>query len=518
MIQLAAALLLTLLPAPTLSAQSAEPVFKVNTRIVILDVVVTDKKGNLVTDLKQSDFTVLEDDQPQVIKSFEAPSAHDLPPAPDGKPVVTSAADLPRIGNAPVTVLVLDELNTPFNDMSFARSSLKSYLDKQPAVLKQPTIFLVQNSKQFVMLHDFTQDRDALLKALKYHQPMYPYKAQDTGSSLPNYDPHQSREREAQTMQALNQIAEAMRGIPGRKNVIWVGRNLPSICLHDCLNEWGGGGTDPNTLISVQLLTRHMTQILLQGRVTLYIINPLNTEQTAFDGREVYNPKDPFGGQRANFNYLAPITGGLELRQGNDVDAKLKTAEDESTAYYTLSYSPTNHSEDPAQYRNIVIQVANHPELTINTRGGYYADAPNTTDVAGPPALAEANLQRNLLFEILQASISPLTYTGLSITVQKGATPGTWKVAVDPQALSWTSQAGGVMQAEMTTTTVALDAKSELLAHASHEEVSDRKADMTRSAPVNYEATLAVPAKATRIRFIVRDAVSGRIGTADVTP
>src|SRR5271168_1087210 len=53
---------------------------KVTTRIVVLDVVVTDKKGNLVhRDLTRDDFTVFEDKQPQNIRSFEPPSEHRMP-------------------------------------------------------------------------------------------------------------------------------------------------------------------------------------------------------------------------------------------------------------------------------------------------------------------------------------------------------------------------------------------------------------------------------------------------------
>ncbi len=46
-----ATLLLALLPASLAAQSTTQPVFRVNTRIVILDVVVTDKKGNVVSNL-----------------------------------------------------------------------------------------------------------------------------------------------------------------------------------------------------------------------------------------------------------------------------------------------------------------------------------------------------------------------------------------------------------------------------------------------------------------------------------
>ena len=43
---------------------------RTNTRLVVVDVVATDSKGQPVPDLKASDFTVLEDGKPQKISGF----------------------------------------------------------------------------------------------------------------------------------------------------------------------------------------------------------------------------------------------------------------------------------------------------------------------------------------------------------------------------------------------------------------------------------------------------------------
>ena len=63
------------LPAPFALAQGtgepAPPTFSVGTADVLLDVVVRDKKGNLVRDLKASDFEVYEDGKPQTLDSFQ---------------------------------------------------------------------------------------------------------------------------------------------------------------------------------------------------------------------------------------------------------------------------------------------------------------------------------------------------------------------------------------------------------------------------------------------------------------
>ena len=139
----------------------------------MLDVVVTDKKGNLVTTgLGKDDFTIVEDKVPQTILSFEVPSAHALPAG----VVVKSAEDLKQIGDAPVTVLVLDELNSRFEDMSYSRNAMVKYLQAQPPVLKQPTVLLLATNTRFVQMHDYTQNRDELIDQIKHRMPEYPTK------------------------------------------------------------------------------------------------------------------------------------------------------------------------------------------------------------------------------------------------------------------------------------------------------------------------------------------------------
>ena len=49
----------------------AQTIFRVSSRAVLVDVIVTDQQGNPVTGLKQSDFAVTEQGKPQAIDFFE---------------------------------------------------------------------------------------------------------------------------------------------------------------------------------------------------------------------------------------------------------------------------------------------------------------------------------------------------------------------------------------------------------------------------------------------------------------
>ena len=99
------------LSAPAPSGTAPAPALKVTTHLVVLSVVVTDKKGYPVTNLSQEDFKVFENEQAQAVATFEPASepriAEGKHPSPDLVPAVAM-----QNGAQPSTILVLDELNS----------------------------------------------------------------------------------------------------------------------------------------------------------------------------------------------------------------------------------------------------------------------------------------------------------------------------------------------------------------------------------------------------------------------
>src|ERR1700687_3235717 len=73
-------------------SQQSQYRVRVTSELVLVNVVVRDKKGNLVRDLKKEDFTVLEDNKRQEVSTFDFEDANELPPAGAGEGTVTGAA------------------------------------------------------------------------------------------------------------------------------------------------------------------------------------------------------------------------------------------------------------------------------------------------------------------------------------------------------------------------------------------------------------------------------------------
>jgi len=523
----AAILIAAFVPATWLAAQQAPtPEIKVNVRLVTLDVVVTDKKGNLVKNLTKDDFRVYEDAQQQTIRTFEPPSMHLMPHSADGKPlpVVTSSADLPKIGNSPVTILVLDELNTPFTDMSFARQSLQKYLLAQPEILNQPTALLVASNTKFQLLEDYTQKRADVLAALKAHFPEYPWKMANGGKVGPG-----AVERIVQSLSSLLQIAEATRGTPGRKNVVWVGVNAPAVNLTSA---------DPVTVQEMNDVIKRVTQTLLATRVAVYYIDP-TMNSSAIVGLMVPGESDDDSGGFADtdpftadviFDEFAPATGGKIFLSRNDVNNEIATSIDNGSTYYSISYSPANKNEDAAKFRNIKIKLSD-PNLIAITREGYYPERENANNTQADASLGADQRRSTLEMEMSQAALGTMAYNGLAVTAQQSADKQLWQISVDAKNLSWSPAPNSGLIAEVTAMAVAFDdrpngggsnaragAKSKLLGHVSRELLSERKQDSPASNTAVFQLPVEVPRGATRVRIILRDAVSGRIGTFDTKP
>jgi VWFA-related protein len=499
--------------APLLHAQeaaaAAQQPYRLRTtaRIVLLDVVVTDKNGKTVDGLTRDDFTIFENGVPQTLRSFEPPSAH-LSPAP-GVPIVHSTADLAKIGVAPVTILVMDELNTSFEDMAYARGRLEKYLTAQPEVLTQPTTLLAATNTKFELIHDFTQDRAALLDALHKHFPDFPWKMRRSGANSSG-----AFERMAQSLNSLEQMAEATRGTPGRKTIIWVGKGFPSVDLTNL---------DGEQEIKIRDAIKRLTQELLNARITLYTIDP---ESSLTNGAVISNADDlerfesqnngvPFQDE-INFSTLAPATGGRALFSRNDIDGEIAEGVAQGSHYYTLSYTPTDPSEDVDKYRSIRIRLKD-PSLTATTRDGYYY-SPTVAPAEEIAAKTPAQQRTELEAEMGKAALSSVAYNGLNLGLEK-APSGQLRLAIPAGDLRWTDTSSGATRAEITVMEVAFSAKGKVLAHSSQElsaQVAGRIQNPAQKAL--FQLPPVGPPGTARIRVVARDVETGKIGTADLNP
>ena len=461
-------------------------------RLVVLDILVTDAKGNVVNDLKQQDFHVEEAGGVQDIQTFEQAGEH----TPDPQISIDSTADLDRLApRAPVNIILLDEFNTRFEDMAFARYSLKKYLDKQPAKLTAPTILIAVNLEKFTVLRDYTQSKDEILSALESHLVAYPWQ-QAQGAWV--------GERYATAFITLRRVAEAVMGHPGHKNVIWIGRGFPSLNF---------ARVSVYTQDHIESAVRSCVNILRNARITLYTVDPAGVmlHPSEYGGGPLAN--DPFGGNY-QFSLLAKATGGAALYGRNDVDAEIDTAIRDGSSFYTLTYRPNNPTSDLKKFRKIKVTL-DRPGLTVTTREGYYTAAP-------PQPVDPENPSRRLIADLVAADTSTMVYDGIPISLMASpADPDSYTVHVDAKGLSWAPATDTQpRRTDLILMVSTFDSKGKELKReartigANAPPTVPPTGRLERSVDISYK--MDHNPKAVRARFVVRATSSGRIGTADV--
>lgn len=238
-------------PAPVYESAT---VLKSITRLVVVDVVATDKNG-AVTDLKSDDFTVLEDGKEQKIRVFNFQQPHALP-------VGSAAVALPKLpenvysnaarynASSALNVVLLDALNTNLPHQAYVRDQMIRYLEKMPE--GQPVAVYALSTK-LTLLQDFTDDPVVLKKVAKELKlrtsplqdnpaggpdtELLPAGFADAGlvpaqmlNAMQSFEQErvafQTDLRVTYTLNALNSIARSLSGYPGRKNLIWISEAL----------------------------------------------------------------------------------------------------------------------------------------------------------------------------------------------------------------------------------------------------------------------------------------------------
>jgi hypothetical protein len=253
--------------------------------------------------------------------------------------------------------------------------------------------------------------------------------------------------------------------------------------------------------------------------VTMYSINPAPGTTTTIDVEspddlalsQDENGGDPFGQGAASFEALTTSTGGKAFRGRNDINNEIGEGISSGDFYYTMSYTPSNASEDAAKFRNLRI-VMKDPNLRATTRNGYYQE---TAAEANPVLDKDAKAKQqtaNLKMEIAGALTTTISYNGLGVKAVK-AGDGTYKITVDDAGLTWMPNAAGVESAEATLVAGWYDAKNKLIGHVAREETSPRG---DAHAGAVFSLPIVVPAGTVRLRIMARDAVSGRLGTVDI--
>jgi VWFA-related protein len=313
--------------------------------------------------------------------------------------------------NAPASgaldILLLDTLNTPMSTQADVRNQMESYL-KESRPGTRLAIFGL--TTRLILLQGFTSNPDLLSDVLKAKMalpkstgattdqaegdnpsaagpaldtPENPAEAMgndpDAAQLSVNIQQFEAESlsyllptRARYTLDALNQLARYLSGLPGRKNLIWFSGSFPINILPD--------GNLPNPFGAVALSEdefRKTTELLSRSQVAVYPIG----ERGPLVSRLLS------AGEHGALQAMAEATGGEAFASAASLKESVEKAIDAGSNYYTLAYSPANQTWK-GEYRKIQVEIA-RSGLTLAYRRGYFADDPNeTAHQASPQAPA----------------------------------------------------------------------------------------------------------------------------------
>jgi VWFA-related protein len=390
-------------------AYETSAVLKVKSRLVVVDVVARDGKGVPVTDLKQEDFTVLEDGKEQKLRifSFQHPDDSVATAPPQAPANAMNVVDnLPHVqaGRA-LNVILLDALNTSRLNQLSMREAMIKFLETLPA--NEPiAVYLL--SDRLRLLQDFTTDPALLKDVVRSFRgkssplltistdgspiaPVLPGVAQ----SLPPQMAAQIRafqdqttvdttdQRVQATLVALNMLSRTLSGYPGRKNLIWLSETFPfdvmlaNVSGRASLNSRNYSpeiARTGNMLSDSQVAIYPLDARGLAGSGIFNVANEVNQNGATLRGSmgsQMDRESDDRMASHGTMNDLADRTGGRAFYNRNDLDGAVRDSITDGSTYYTLGYYPENKDWNGG-FRNIQVKLR-RGGVRLRYRIGYFA-------------------------------------------------------------------------------------------------------------------------------------------------
>jgi VWFA-related protein len=493
--------------------EPSEFVIKKIIRLVEVDVIATDTKGKRVSGLKREDFALTDNGSPEKISFFSDQDAGNPMVAPQAERFASPPATGTLFTNdhpsaAPPIVLLMDLLNTPVENQTAAKNAIIAALRQiSPPT---PTALLILG-EELKLVGDFTTDASSLASLLDK-----PSVSAREGSSPDISAPPSSHQtfnymilrsavnafrqendaRVDKTLRALNLICRQLSGMRGRKSLIWVGGGLDVAeqdgdVTQDLIRRFNDANTAVYTVDAHGVL---MDFGISADNDSNDLLGPRKRQQAEARG--------------AILEEFARRTGGLPYRNTNALDTAIVQAAQDSRSVYTLGYYPLKNSKEGGSHK-IQVNVA-RSGVTLRYRSTY-------VETAAPPTESPDN--QTMLNEVAASSTE---FPGLRFSV--AAAPGN-----DSAAESFTLQVpareirlafvNGEFMGALGLWFIQKQANGQELARKASNfsfHLTAKEYEAFLSQGLNLKYVLPLEKTAAQVRLLLRDAISGNVGTVDV--
>jgi VWFA-related protein len=532
--------------------------FSATVRYVLVPVIVTDRNGKPVTGLKKEDFHLFENGKEHPIASVEEQRSTSQTIARAPAPENEFSNALAVSGEAPrrLVIIAFDIINTPLPDQPHARQQLIDYISKNldPTAVYQ---LVSIEADGLHILHDYTSSTTELVESLNKVKLQLTSKDKTDVAALnmgragaatsysPNggaavltrpistaaqadvgpttaavmaspdemqllafaslevpYSQMVQAQNAAATLDAFQQIARRASGIPGRKSLVWITGGFP-FSLDPSTGSISVGASFERYQHVMQILSDNLIAVYPVDAAGLLTLQPdasmkLERSQLASMNALLTNMANHSRDIQETMRAFADMTGGRAYVNRNDIDGAVRDAATDGSQYYILSY-PVDKDDKKPGWRKINVKVADY---NVRARRGYHL----TQVTVDPVKSAKSDMD--------SALGSPFDYTGIPLRLvlankeKLGFTvlvPPNSSV-IDPTdnhlfleiAYAITNAAGKDAGHKGTTYNLKLD--------------QQQLAQLTTQG-IGYGDTLSLSPGKYQLRVVVRDNLSGRVGS-----
>jgi VWFA-related protein len=517
---------------------------KSSTELVLIPTVVNDKSGAHISGLRKEEFALKQDGKPHPIAIFEEVKT-------DSAPVHRSEGEHGTFSNFQtggsdyhrLNIIVLDFLNTPPGDQANARNELLKFL-AEAAESGGPMCLLALSRRGLTLIHDFTDDPKLLAAAVRQvesnkaplihdqivatdHPPVT-----DLASAIVTQLIREQLQSEALlasteakdtallTVQALQQIAKAFRGMPGRKSLIWASAGFPFslsspsylMCEPACPvhqrdeiqgsydNLWKMMNDAQIAIYSVDLRAADSGVNMTGGGVRP---SDIGDAQFDTDAQAQWKRQDT----DSALQLFAENTGGKAFLGGGNLAQSFRQATQDDSSYYMIGYYVPRSSTKPGWHQ--VSVTVGRKGAHARYRNGFYLSRDTS------PTSARQDVQLALG--------SPLDFVGVPVSVtwsgrDAGKSGGKVRVRFDlvmpPSFASVDESDQNHMVVDIAA--VARNLNGDVVAELSQRVETHLKPDGLEQIQHNgmtYRNGLQLPPGEYIVRFVVRDSLGNRMGS-----
>jgi VWFA-related protein len=365
-----------------------DDVVKISVTLVQIDAVVTDQRGNHVTDLKAEDFELFEDKRRQQITNFSYVSAQPVsgevissPTRTEPKTTAGPPAGLTRLRPDQVRrtiALVVDDLGMSFESIGTVRQTLRKFVDEQ----MQPgdLVAIIRTGAGMGALQQFTADKrllNAAIDRVRFNlmfggslgafKPMssapFPSAGELGAAQMATFISSSAISREEMfrtgTIGTIDLIVRGLKDLPGRKSVVLMSDGIPLIrstdyrvleAMRRLVDAANRASVVVYTIDARGLQTTGMTAADSTAFRTVPELNQVSSERSA-------HLIESQGG----LNYLAYQTGGFFIRNTNNISEGVGRVLEDQKGYYLIGYIPEHSSFKTEQgkraFHNLSLRV-----------------------------------------------------------------------------------------------------------------------------------------------------------------